>query len=287
MTSRCRVVAFLAAVLGFMLFPAAGSYAQHGHSGGRHHGSGYGGGHRGGYYGGHHAGGHYSGHNRGHYGFYRPHFGFGLFGGYYPYQGYGYYGYPYAYLYGGGWPYYGYRGYGYDYDDRGAVRLRVQPEDTRVFVDGDYAGTVDDFDGSFQRLRLPPGRHEIALKLEGYATHRIHAYVASDHTIEIRHRMLPGSGEDERGDLDRDVGAYDEALRGQRGGALRLSVRPGDAVVYVDGQFSGAGRQVLDLPPGRHRIEVVRPGFRTFERTIEVEDDRAGRLDVQLEPFGS
>ena len=33
-----------------------------------------------------------------------------------------------------------------------------------------YAGIVDDFDGFFQRLTLPPGQHDITLYLEGYRT---------------------------------------------------------------------------------------------------------------------
>jgi hypothetical protein len=62
-------------------------------------------------------------------------------------------------------------------------------------------------------------------------------------------------------------------------------VRPADASVYVDGQFRGSGRQVesLPVPPGRHRIEVVRPGFRTFEREVQVDDGRPAEVDVELE----
>ena len=74
------------------------------------------------------------------------------------------------------------------------------------------------------------------------------------------------------------------------GGQLKLSVRPADASVYVDGAFRGSGREVslLALPPGRHRIEVVRPGFSTVERDVEItagehggSHDRAGQgLDL-------
>ena len=37
-----------------------------------------------------------------------------------------------------------------------------------MYVDGYYAGIVDDFDGTFQRLRVPPGEHELVIYLEGY-----------------------------------------------------------------------------------------------------------------------
>lgn len=230
--------------------------------------------------------------------------------GYYPYYDFGYFGgsYPYA-------PYYGYRRYSYRHSDAGAIRLQVEPDEARVFVDGYYAGIVDDFDGIFQSLNLAPGRHEIALRLEGYRTHRVRVYVPYGRTIKIHYHMVKGSGEDTVEDLggeryspaadarrdpeDRDRDGYDadddpedrderpSARRGRDGAGaqLRLSVRPEDASVYVDGEFRGSGRQArsLDLPAGRHRLEVVRPGFRTFDREVEVRGDNPVDLDVDLE----
>ena len=34
--------------------------------------------------------------------------------------------------------------------------MLVDPAEARVYVDGYYAGTVDDFDGLFQRLNVSP-----------------------------------------------------------------------------------------------------------------------------------
>ena len=39
-----------------------------------------------------------------------------------------------------------------------SLRIEVKPKEAEVFVDGFYAGIVDDFDGTFQRLNVPPGR---------------------------------------------------------------------------------------------------------------------------------
>jgi hypothetical protein len=54
------------------------------------------------------------------------------------------------------------------YDLESALRLQVTPRETEVFVDGYFAGRVDDFDGRFQRLRIQPGEHELTLYLEGH-----------------------------------------------------------------------------------------------------------------------
>jgi hypothetical protein len=174
-------------------------------------------------------------------------------------------------------------------------------------VDGYYAGIADDFDGIFQRLRLAPGRHDIALKLDGYRSQTFKVYVPYDTTIKLHHRMVRGTGDDVSQDVlgagpeeiaryearrEREEDDYeDEEDRdrysdqsGERG-VVRLDVRPGDASVYVDGAFRGTGREVrqLRLTPGRHRIEVVRPGYRTVEREVEVRRGGVEDLDIDLD----
>ena len=205
------------------------------------------------------------------------------------------------------------------YRDGGSLRVIVDPDKTRVYVDGYYAGIADDFDGIFQRLYVPPGRHEIMLKLEGYRTHRFRVFVPVDETIKIHHVMERGAGEDtdevvgdpaeyqrhderdryderdrgrdrgrddqryERRDRDQDNQAEDERDDADAG-TLRLDVRPADASVYVDGEFRGSGRrgESLRLAPGHHRVEVVRPGYRTVERDVEVRPGETKSLEIDL-----
>jgi hypothetical protein len=98
--------------------------------------------------------------------------------GYWAYDPWSWYG------YGGwgGWGYYGnWSGYygnwngGYGYGayvgpsgwSIGSVRLKVRPRDAEVYVDGYYAGIVDDFDGAWQRLRLDDGGHRIEIRAPG------------------------------------------------------------------------------------------------------------------------
>lgn len=58
-----------------------------------------------------------------------------------------------------------YGSYGYP---AGELRLKVQPRDAQVFIDGYYAGRVDDFDGVFQSLRLEEGEYQVEIVLPGY-----------------------------------------------------------------------------------------------------------------------
>lgn len=75
-------------------------------------------------------------------------------GGCYPGGGYG--------GYGGGY------GYGQPGEALGALRLKITPRAAQVYVDGYYSGVVDQFDGTFQRLKIATGGHRIEVRLDGY-----------------------------------------------------------------------------------------------------------------------
>jgi hypothetical protein len=267
----------------------------------RHPRAGTGSGSSGGYYPGYPGGGYYPG-----YPGYYPGWGGGYYwGSWWPYGSWGWYG---GY-YGSPWGWYGGGGGGTVYHtverESGSLRVLVDPSEARVYVDGYYAGTVDDFDGLLQRLNVAPGRHEIALKLEGYKTHRVKVYVTPDTTTKLHYELEKGQGETFE-DLAKDAPAG-EWLREREpaeswsagedrsavsnvplAGTVRLSVRPDDASVYVDGAFRGSAREAseLKLAPGRHRIEIVRPGYRTVEREVDVVPRETTELRVELERPG-
>ena len=257
---------------------------------------------------------------RGYYPYYRPYgyrYGYGYYPYYAPYGSFSFglgWAYPYGSAYFGVGPYYGssyygggyygggyagpYYGYPYAYGPNGgsgAIRVLVTPSKTRVYVDGYYAGVVNDFDGVFQRLYVAPGGHEIALKLEGYVTHRVKVYLAPGATLKLHYEMVAGAGPDTLEDLAGNAERYDPGA-GQANpettlgppqnelGQLRFAINPPDASIYLDGRFWGTGRgePELELPPGRHHVEIVRPGFLTAERDVEIQRGRTERLEVVL-----
>jgi hypothetical protein len=107
-------------------------------------------------------------------------------------------------FYGGVGPspyYYGNSGYGYGpgpYSpwqaggyDIGGIRLKIRPRDAQVFVDGYYAGLVDDFDGTFQSLRLEAGGHTIEIHLPGYEDLELDVHVQPGRTITLAEDLRP------------------------------------------------------------------------------------------------
>lgn len=106
--------------------------------------------------------------------------------GYANYGYYGAYGSPYAYPYGyynGPWQASGY--------DIGGIRLKIRPRDAQVFVDGYYAGLVDDFDGTFQSLRLEQGGHKIEIHMPGYEDLELDVHVQPGKTITLSEELRP------------------------------------------------------------------------------------------------
>jgi hypothetical protein len=111
-------------------------------------------------------------------------------GGYYPYA----YANPFWFgdpLYGYGYPWRPYGPFGYYGFPEASVRLEVTPRDAEVYIDGYYAGVVDDFDGAFQRLHVEPGEHEIEVFREGYRPFRQKVYLTPDNTFKIRQALPP------------------------------------------------------------------------------------------------
>jgi hypothetical protein len=137
--------------------------------------------------------------------------------GYYPAYGYGYpypYYYPYSAFYWGGgyfnsfgywgvgvgWPGYAYPAYGYPYPayggygydvNTGRVRLDVQPRDAEVFIDGSFAGRVDDFDGRLQGLTLETGSYNVEIRKPGWETLTFDVRITPGRTTSYKGELIP------------------------------------------------------------------------------------------------
>jgi hypothetical protein len=69
------------------------------------------------------------------------------------------------------------------FGDEGALKVRVTPRTAKVYVDGYFVGLVDDFDGTFQKLKLTSGRHRVEFRAEGYETAVVEMLISSGKTI--------------------------------------------------------------------------------------------------------
>jgi hypothetical protein len=199
------------------------------------------------------------------------------------------------------YPYRYYPAYGH----RADVRLLVKPRETHVYVDGFYAGIVDEFDGFFERLPLPPGGHEIALYLPGYRSvvHRI--YLGPGTTFKLSEAMeqLPEGVKSEPPPVAPAVpppppGSYRQpktapplstppapARVAVGYGTLQIRVQPGGAEVTIDGQrWTSADGQhfVVEVSAGTHLVEAALSGYQRYSAEVLVRDGETTFLNVSL-----
>ena len=209
--------------------------------------------------------------------------------------------------------------YPMNYDNlRAAIRVEVDQKDAEVYVDGYYAGIVDDFDGTFQRLRATVGAHRIVVRLEGF--HRIQedVYLTPDVVYRIRRTMRPlaaGEPQDPRPEpmVPPDATGPDDfppmqmppdqrrppdprmppgppapsrPADSSRYGTLVVRAQPDDAEILIDGEQwrgpEGDERLVVQLTEGRHRVEVRKAGFASFSTEIEIGRGETVPLNVSL-----
>ena len=190
-------------------------------------------------------------------------------------------------------PWYGYQypypmrpyGYGYrNYEPEASVRLEVKPKEAEVYVDGYYAGIVDDFDGTFQRLRVEPGEHEIELWLDGYRTVKQKVYLTQDNTFRVKYqmeRLASGQAPEPKPQpIDPPQGGSQPRtpqppMQQPMGRGPTLQARPCDSRSRTAASGTDTGSRTTG-----HR----RTGRRTASRTRRRPPRRALRRDRGLEP---
>jgi hypothetical protein len=128
-----------------------------------------------------------------------------------------------------------------------------------VWVDGQYVGYLDELSGT-KKVMLLPGEHEISVRQSGYKDFTQKVVVEPGKKTTLRVQM-------ERDPRFKYPGVFSE---------VKLEVTPDRAAVFLDDgfvghvkEFGGVGRKML-LSPGKHRIKIALPGYRTFETEINL-----------------
>jgi len=143
-----------------------------------------------------------------------------------------------------------------------------------VWIDGQYVGYLKELKGD-KKIMLLPGQHEISVRQAGY-NNFTQTLVVEPGRIHI----LPV-------EMTRDIRAL---YPGSDAAELKLNVKPDRAAVFLDdnyighaADFGGAFRSML-LPPGKHRVKVELPGYRTFETEVNLLSTQKSKVETELLP---
>ena len=175
------------------------------------------------------------------------------------------------------------------------VRLQITPKIAAVYVDGLYAGIVDDFDGPTERLPLPAGPHELVVHLAGYRTTHQQVDLGNHAEYRIRYAMEK-LGESETAEPPPAPPAAPSLpalsqipVASQDYGIVAIRVQPADADVFLDGErWIGSGGAddplAIHARAGRHHVEIRKQGYRPFSTDIEVRAAETVPVNVSLAP---
>jgi hypothetical protein len=229
------------------------------------------------------------------YGGYYGCYGYPYWGGWYPWWGVGWYG-------GWGWDGYGYYG---SYVESGSehapspqgpatVETGVSPAKAEVVLDGESVGFASDYNGRWDELSVAPGPHTITFRAKGYRSLVVDFEARPGATYTFNDTLTAGDGEERRtlappaAAAPQETPEHDSAPSAT--GRLRIHAEPADSAVYLDGEYLGLGADLsrihgsLAVGIGTHRLEVVRPGFASAVRTIDVDGGDPATVELRLEP---
>ena len=147
--------------------------------------------------------------------------------------------------------------------------------DSVVWIDGNYVGYLKELKGS-KKVLLLPGQHEVIVRQSGY----------DDFVQKVV--MEPG----EKRLISVTLHLSARATSPDVTATLKLKIKPKRAAVFLDekyvghaGEFGGAFRS-MKISPGKHRIRVELPGYRTFDTEVNLLADQETEVKTELK-FGS
>jgi hypothetical protein len=75
----------------------------------------------------------------------------------------------------------------------GEIKLEVIPDRAAVFVDGHFAGTVNQFRGAGRGMLVAPGNHHIKIDLVGYQPFETDVTLLAKQKITVKTTLAPGT----------------------------------------------------------------------------------------------
>jgi hypothetical protein len=192
------------------------------------------------------------------------------------------------------------------------VRLLVQPDDADVLLNGKWIGEAYEFSTFETAIRLASRNNEIIVKKEGYVEEAVNLYEYSSKNITVRLRLSidkdytgpvqekkpvkkPGAASKKpeyKAKTDAEPKPPQDLEEKGREIAVEpvevvLEILPEESSIYLNGKFWGISPknekiENLRLIPGKYTLEVVKPGYRSYKKELDIKDQKV-ELSIHLE----
>jgi hypothetical protein len=141
-----------------------------------------------------------------------------------------------------------------------------------VWVDGNYVGYLKELKGK-KKIMLLPGQHEVVVRQSGYA--------------DNVQKVLVQPGEKRLVSVTLELAPH--ATVPNVTAKLKLNIKPKRAAVFLDEKYVGhasefGGRfRAMEISPGKHRIRVELPGYRTFVTEVDLLANQETEVKTELQ----
>jgi hypothetical protein len=143
--------------------------------------------------------------------------------------------------------------------------------DSGVWIDGNYVGYLKELNGS-KKIMLLPGEHQVTVRQSGYVdfVQKVVVEPGEKRLVMVSLHLAPSATVPE-------VTA-----------TLKLKIKPERAAVFLDGKFVGhAGDfggafKSMKISPGKHRVRVELPAYRTFETEVNLLANQESEIKTEL-----
>src|SRR5258706_15805249 len=143
--------------------------------------------------------------------------------------------------------------------------------DSGVWIDGNYVGYLKELKDS-KKIMLLPGEHEVIVRQSGY--------------IDYVQKVVVEPGQKRLISVTLSLSPH--ATVPEITATLKLKIKPARAAVFLDekyvghaGEFGGAFRY-MKISPGKHRVRVELPGYRTFDTEVNLLADQKTEVKTEL-----
>lgn len=189
------------------------------------------------------------------------------------------------------------------------IILHIQPDDAHVLLNGKFIGEAYEFSTLNSALKLSSLRNSIIVKKRGFVEEEIDLseYQKSKIVISMalkRDRYFqpetvktptpsaapPVKKETEKYKVVKEKKVPEEISEAPKVSdfiVIELKVNPSESSIYLDGKFWGVSPKEgtitnFSLEKGKHKIEIVKPGYKTEKRIVNVKTGKKIKLTIKM-----
>lgn len=138
----------------------------------------------------------------------------------------------------------------------GTIFVNSDPEGMQIYINGAYKGNTPN-----TIFGVRAGTNELLLKADGYEDYSESITVGKGKKYTVDRKMIPITG------------------------SALITYKPENSIIKIDDKLINEKSNPLniaDLSVGSHNLEVVKAGYSTFSKSIEIKNRQTTKIDVTL-----